>query len=95
ADQVNFYGRGTVDASTVEASTDEYHREWPIRQWTPRGHTRIVRSRHRDRFVVYQPFRWTVSDGSRNDQGNATLYLMIRRDSQGELRIVRVHQIDR
>ena len=95
ADQVNFYGRGTLDASTVEASTEEYHREWPIRQWTPRGHTRIVRSRHRDRFVVYQPFRWTVSDGSRNDQGNATLYFMIRRDSQGEFRIVHVHQIDR
>jgi chromosome segregation ATPase len=95
ADQVNFFGRGMVDASTVEATTEEYHREWPIRQWTPRGQATIVRSRHRNRFVVYQPFRWAVSDGSRNDQGNATLYLMIRRDSQGEFRIVHVHQIDR
>jgi chromosome segregation ATPase len=95
AGQVSFYGRGVLDASNVEASTEEYHREWPIRQWTPRGEARIARLRHRDRFVVYQPFRWAVSDGSRHAQGNSTLYLRIQRDSQGEFRIVNVHQLDR
>jgi chromosome segregation ATPase len=95
ADRVGFYGRGVLDSSNVEASTEKYHREWPIREWTPRGEARIARLGHRDRFVVYQPFRWAVSDGSRHAQGNATLYLLIRRDSQGELRIVNVHQLDR
>lgn len=96
ADQVSFYGRGVLDAPSVEASTEEYHREWPTREWRPRGEATIGwRSRHRDRFAVYQPFRWAVSDGSRHAQGNATLYLLIQRDSQGEFRIVKVHQLDR
>ena len=97
ADRVSFYGRGVLDSSNVEASTEEYHREWPIREWTPRGEAKIarLRHRHRDRFAVYQPFRWVVSDGSRQAQGNATLYLLIHRDSQGELRIVNVQQLDR
>jgi conflict system STAND superfamily ATPase len=96
ADQVSFYGRGVLDASSVEASTEEYHREWPTREWTPRGEATIGwRSRHRDRFAVYQPFRWAVSDGSRHAQGNATLYLLIQRDPQGEFRILNVHQLDR
>jgi hypothetical protein len=95
ADRVSFYGRGVLDTSSLEASTEEYHREWPIREWAPRGEASIRRSRHRGRFVVYQPFRWTVSDGSRHAQGDATLYLLIRRDSQGEFRIVNVHQLDR
>jgi hypothetical protein len=95
ASQVSFYGRGVLDASNVEASTEEYHREWPIREWAPRGEAKVARLGHRDRFVVYQPFRWAVSDDSRHAQGNATLYLLIQRDSQGELRIVNVHQLDR
>jgi hypothetical protein len=95
ADRVSFYGRGVLDSSNVEASTEEYHRQWPIREWTPRGEAKIARLAHRDRFIVYQPFRWAVSDGSRHAQGNATLYLLIRRDSQGELTIVNVHQLDR
>ena len=95
ADRVSFYGRGVLDSSNVEALTEEYHRDWPIREWTPRGEPKIARLRHRDRFVVYQPFRWAVFDGSRHAQGIATLYLLIRRDSQGQLRIVNVHQLDR
>jgi conflict system STAND superfamily ATPase len=96
ADRVNFYGRGVLDSSNVQTSTEAYHREWPIREWTPTGEGRIARLRHhRDRFVVYQPFRWAVSDGSRRAQGDAVLYLLIRRDAQGEFRIVNVHQLDR
>ena len=95
ADRVSFYGRGVLGSSSVEASTEQYHREWPVREWTPRGEARITRLSHRDRFIVHQPFRWAVSDGSRQAKGNATLYLLIQRDSQGEFRIVNVHQLDR
>ena len=95
ADRVSFYGRGVLDSSSVEASTEEYHREWPIREWTPRGEATVARLGHRGRFIVHQPFRWVVSDGSRHAQGNATLYLLIHRDSQGEFRIMNVHQLDR
>ena len=95
ADRVSFYGRGVLDTASLEASTEEYHREWPIREWTPRGEATVERSSHRGRFIVHQPFRWVVSDGSRHAQGNATLYLLIQQDSQGELRIMNVHQLDR
>jgi KaiC/GvpD/RAD55 family RecA-like ATPase len=95
AEQVNFYGRGVLNSSNIEASTQHYHDEWPIREWAPRGEAKVVRSSNPNLFVVYQPFNWTVSDGSRKAHGNATLYLRIRKNSQGEFRIVHVHQLDR
>jgi energy-coupling factor transporter ATP-binding protein EcfA2 len=95
AEQVNFYGRGLLNSSNIEATTQHYHDEWPIREWAPRGEAKVVRSGNPNLFVVYQPFNWTVSDGSRNAHGNATLYLRIRKNSQGEFRIVHVHQLDR
>jgi hypothetical protein len=95
AERVNFYGRGVLNSSNVEASTQHYHDEWPIREWAPRGEAKVVRSSNPNLFVVYQPFNWTVSDGSRTARGNATLYLRIRKNSQGEFRIVHVHQLDR
>jgi hypothetical protein len=95
AQLVNFYGRGVLDSSNVEASTQRYHDDWPIRKWTPRGEAKVVRSRIPNLFVVYQPFSWTISDGSQHADGNATLYLRIRKNSQGEFRIVHVQQLDR
>jgi len=95
AERVNFYGRGVLGSSNIEASTQHYHHEWPIREWAPRGEAKVVRSSNPNLFVVYQPFNWTVSDGSRTARGNATLYLRIRKNSQGEFRIVHVHQVDR
>jgi conflict system STAND superfamily ATPase len=95
AERVNFYGRGVLDSSNIAASTQRYHDEWPIREWAPRGEAKVVRSSNPNLFVVYQPFNWTVSDGSHNAHGNATLYLRIRKNSQGEFRIVHVHQLDR
>jgi hypothetical protein len=95
AERVNFYGRGVLNSSNVEASTQHYHDEWPIREWAPRGEAKVVRSSNPNLFIVYQPFNWTVSDGSRNARGSATLYLRIRKNSQGEFRIVHVHQLDR
>jgi hypothetical protein len=95
AEQVNFYGRGVLNSSNIEASTQHYHDEWPIREWAPRGDAKVVRSSNPNLFVVYQPFNWTVSDGSRNAHGNATLYLRIRKNAQGEFRIINVRQLDR
>src|SRR5258707_3604035 len=95
AEQVNFYGRGLVNSSNIEATTQHYHDEWPIREWAPRAEAKVVRSSNPNLFVVYQPFNWTVSDGSRTAHGNAILYLRIRKNSQGEFRIVHVHQLDR
>ncbi len=95
AEQVNFYGRGVLNSSNLEASTQHYHDEWPIREWAPRGEAKVVRSSNPNLFVVYQPFNWTVSDGSRKAHGNAILYLRIRKNSQGEFRIIHVHQLDR
>jgi hypothetical protein len=95
AQRVNFYGRGVLDSSNVEASTQSYHDEWPIRKWTPRGEAKVVRSRTPNLFVVYQPFSWTVSDGSQHNNGNAILYLRIRKNSRGEFWIVHVRQLDR
>jgi hypothetical protein len=95
AKQVNFYGRGVLNSSNIEASTQRYHDEWPMREWAPRGEAKVVRSSDPNLFVVYQPFNWNVSDGSHNAHGDATLYLRIRKNSQGEFRIVHVHQVDR
>jgi hypothetical protein len=95
AERVNFYGRGVLNSSNIEASMQQYHDEWPVREWAPRGEAKVVRSKNPNLFVVYQPFSWTVSDGSHNAHGDATLYLRIRKNSQGEFRIVHVHQLDR
>jgi hypothetical protein len=95
AERVNFYGRGLLNSSKIEARIQHYYDEWPIREWAPRGETKVLRSGNPALFVVHQPFSWTVSDGSHNAHGNATLYLRIRKNSNGEFRIVNVHQLDR
>ncbi|MBV9732157.1 MAG: hypothetical protein JO275_05210, partial [Verrucomicrobia bacterium] len=95
AERVNFYGRGVLDSSNVEASTQRYHDEWPIRKWTPRGEAKVVHSRKHNGFVVYQPFSWAVSADSQHADGDATLYLRIRKNSLGEFRIVHVQQLGR
>ena len=93
--QVNFYGRGVLDSSSLEASTQRYHEEWPIRKWTPRGEAKVVQSKNPNLFLVYQPFTWNVSDGSQHSHGNAVLYFRIRKSSEGGFRIVHVEQLDR
>jgi hypothetical protein len=46
-------------------------------------------------FSVHQPFTWTAADGSRHAHGNATLYLRVRKNSEGEFQIVYVRQFNR
>ena len=93
--QVNFYGRGVLDSSSLEASTQRYHEEWPIRKWAPRGEAKVVQSKNPNLFLVYQPFTWNVSDGSQHSHGNAVLFFRIRKSSEGGFRIVHVEQLDR
>ncbi len=33
AERVNFYGRGVLNSSNIEASMQQYHDEWPVREW--------------------------------------------------------------
>jgi hypothetical protein len=90
ADRVNFYSRGVLPLAKVQDATQGYHDEWPVREWNPRGPATV--SRASDLFVVLQPFTWSVSDGSQSSHGDATLYLRIRKNPQGEFRIVKVEQ---
>ena len=45
-------------------------------------------------FEVLEPFTWTASDGARTDQGSATLYLRIWKNSKGEFHIVHIERRD-
>jgi hypothetical protein len=92
ADRVNFYSRGVLPLSKVQDATQGYHEEWPVREWIPRGAADVSRSSDPNLFVVRQPFTWKVSDGSQNAQGEALLYLRIRKNASGEFRIVKVQQ---
>jgi len=93
ADRVNFYGKGILDSSDIEASTKRYDDRWPIRKWEPRGEAKVVRLRTPNLFAVAQPFTWTAADGSRHHaHGNATLYLRVRKNSQGDFQIIYIRQ---
>jgi biotin operon repressor len=94
ADRVSFYGRGVLSQEKVQSATQQYHDEWPHREWAPNGEAKVAKSKKADVYLIHQPFIWTVSDGSRTAQGSSTLYLRIRKTSQGEFQIVKIFQID-
>ena len=93
-ERVNFYGKGVLNSSDNETSPKRYHK-WPIRKCEPRGEAKVVQWRTPNMFSVYQPFTWTAADGSRHAHGNSTLYLRVRKNSQGEFQIVYVRQFNR
>jgi hypothetical protein len=93
-ERVNFYGKGVLNSSDNETSPKRYH-TWPIRKCEPRGEAKVVQWRTPNMFSVYQPFTWTAADGSRHAHGNSTLYLRVRKNSQGEFQIVYVRQFNR
>ena len=97
ARRVNFYGKGVLSLPMIQASMESYRREWPIRNWEPRGEPEFPKSLHStdpELYEVLQPLAWTVSNGSRHKQGNATLYVRIRKNDKGEFRIIQVEQRD-
>ena len=93
-ERVNFYGKGVLNSSNIEASPERYQK-LPLKKCEPRGEARVVQWRTPNMFSVRQPFTWTAADGSRHAHGNATLYLRVRKNSEGEFRIVYVRQFNR
>ncbi|MBV9488627.1 MAG: hypothetical protein JO069_02735, partial [Verrucomicrobia bacterium] len=97
AGQVNFYGRGVLGRDQVQSTTQRYHEEWPVRRWTADGKPKITAATGpgSNRYEILQPFRWTVSDGVRKNEGSATLHFVVQEDAGGEFRIVSVRQLNR
>jgi hypothetical protein len=97
AQRVSFYGEGVLSLPMVQASMQRYRREWPIRNWEARGEPKfpkILHSTNPELYEVLQPIAWTVANGSRHKQGNTTLYVRIRKNAKGELRIIQVERRD-
>ena len=92
ARRVNFYREGVLSLSEVQASTERYHRKWPSRKLEPRGEPEIVHSANPNQYEVLQPFAWTVSNGVKQAEGSATLYVRVWKSAKGEFHIVHVEQ---
>jgi hypothetical protein len=98
AQRVNFYGEGVLALPMVQASMERYRRQWPIRQWEPRGEPefpKILHSTNPNLYEVLQPLAWTVANGSQHKQGSTTLYVRIRKNEKGEFRIIHIEKRDR
>jgi hypothetical protein len=92
ANRVNFYGKGVLSLGQVQASTERYRNQWPLRVWQPQGEPQILPSSNPRRYEVLQPFTWKVSNGSQHEEGSATLYVRISKNSKGALHIVHVER---
>jgi hypothetical protein len=90
AGRVNFYGKGVLSLEEVQESIERYRKEWPIRRWEPRGEptfSKIFHSTRSELYEVLQPFDWTVANGSERKKGNATLYIRVRKNNNGQFHI--------
>jgi hypothetical protein len=92
AHRVAFYDQGVISLRKVEEAKESYDRQWPNRNWKPQGELEILPSTNPRIYEVLQPFSWTASDGSRNDQGSGKLYLRIWKNSKGEFHIVHIER---
>jgi hypothetical protein len=95
AQRVDFYGEGVLSLPRVQASMERYRREWPIRNWEPRGEPefpKILHSTDPTLYEVLQPLAWTVANGSQHKQGSTTLYVGIRKNDKGEFHIIHIEQ---
>ena len=94
ARRVTYFDQGVISLRKVQEAKESYDREWPKRDWQPKGELEIHPSANPKMYEVLQPFTWTVSDGSRTDQGSATLLLRIWKNSKGEFHIVHIERRD-
>src|SRR5271166_6481414 len=94
AHRVTYFDQGVISLRKVQEAKEAYDREWPNRDWKPNGEAEIHPSANPRMYEVLQPFTWTISDGSRTDQGSATLYLRIWKNSKGEFHIVHIERRD-
>jgi hypothetical protein len=92
--RVTYYNQGVISLRKVQEAKQSYNREWPNRDWKPKGEPEIRPSANPRMYEVFQPFTWTASDGSRTDQGSATLYFRILKNSNGQYHIVHIERHD-
>jgi ketosteroid isomerase-like protein len=92
--RVTYYNQGVISLRKVQEAKESYDREWPKRDWKPKGEPEIRPSANPKLYEVFQPFTWTASDGSRTDQGSATLYFRIFKNSNGQFHIVHIERHD-
>jgi hypothetical protein len=90
--RVTYYNQGIISLRKVQEAKESYDREWPNRDWKPKGEPEIRPSANPRMYEVFQPFTWTASDGSRTDQGSATLYCRILKNSNGQFHIVHIER---
>jgi hypothetical protein len=92
ARRVTYYDQGVISLRKVQEAKESYDREWPTRDWKSQGEPEIHPSANPKIYEVLQPFTWAISDGLRSDQGSATLYLRIWKNSKGEFHIVHIER---
>ena len=93
--RVNYYGERLLSRPRIQASMERYQRDWPIRNWEPRGEPefpKILHSTNPKLYEVLQPVTWTVSNGLQHKQGSTTLYFRIWKNDKAELHIVHIEQ---
>ena len=97
ADQVNFYGQGSLGRAQVQDSTERYHQQWPVRKWVPDGTPKIFGPTGSNMYQILQPFHWMVSNGYETRKGDATLQILVEKSAgaNNEFRIVAVRQLSR
>jgi hypothetical protein len=94
AHRVTYYDQGVLSLRKVQAAKESYDREWPTRDWKSQGEPVIRASANPKMYEVFQPFTWSVSDGTRHDKGSATLFLRIWKNTKGEFHIVHIERQD-
>jgi hypothetical protein len=92
AHRVTYYDQGVISLRKVQEAKESYDRVWPNRDWKPKGEPEIRPTANPGMYEVFQPFAWTVSDGSRTDQGSGTLYFRILKNSDGQFHIVHIER---
>ena len=93
--RVNYYGERLISRSRIQASMERYRREWPVRNWEPKGDPEFPKTLHSTNpklYEVLQPLTWTVSNGLQHKQGSTTLYFRIWKNDKGEFHIVHIEQ---
>ena len=94
AHRVTYYDQGVLSLRKIQEAKESYDREWPNRDWKSQGEPVIRASANPKMYEVFQPFTWSVSDGSRQDKGRATLFLRIWKNAKGEFHIVHIERQD-
>jgi hypothetical protein len=97
ADQVNFYGQGSLGRAQLQDSNQRYQQQWPVRKWTPDGSPKIFGPTGSNMYQILQPFHWMISNGYETRKGDATLQILVEKDGAGnnQFHIVAVRQLSR